>query len=307
MRRLTAVAVLTLLSAACSHMEMIEEEFSPPPAPENGMQIQLKEVQGLQPGTSYEYCTWTDQITTTELSVKAMEGFQTKIGHHVIMFYTTKMQPPGTTRECTEMDMASFRFAGGSAGEGAESVVPGNLVYKIPKGVQLVVNHHYLNATQNVLTGKSALNIRFANPGTPQVTAGHLAYVNTDLRIPVGKSSMDILCTMKRDEKVWRLIPHMHRWGQTTRIDIVVGGVTQRLFDLPWQDDFTFHAPEKTWPIEQPLLMKAGDQVKVHCEWDNTTDKPMTFGMEMCVAFGNTINAEERENIACDNGEWVEF
>lgn len=307
MRHLTAAAILTVLSAACSHMEMIEEEFSPPPAPANGMQIRLKEVKNLQPGTSYEYCTWTDQITTTELNVKAMQGFQTKIGHHVIMFYTTKMQPAGTTRECSEEDMASFRFAGGSAGEGAEAVVPGNLVYKIPKGVQLVVNHHYLNASQNVMTGESALNIRFVDPGVPTVTAGHLAFVNTELRIPVGKSSMDISCNLKRDEKVWRLIPHMHRWGQTTRIDIVVGGVAQKVFDLAWQDDFTFHPPEMVWPLEKPLDMKAGDQVKVHCEWDNTTDKPMTFGMEMCVSFGNTINAENRENIACDNGEWVEF
>lgn len=306
MRHLTAAAILTVLSAACSPMEMVEEELMLPPAPANGMQIRLKEVPNLQPGTSYEYCTWTDQITTTDLDVKAMQGIQNKIGHHVVMFYTTKMQPPGTTRECTEEDMASFRFSGG-AGEGMEDAVPGDLVFRIPKGVQLVINHHYLNASQNVLRGQSALNIRFADPGQPRIPAGNLAFVNTELRIPVGKSSMDILCTMKRDEKMWRLLPHMHRWGQTTRIDLVVGGVAQKVFDLPWQEDFTFHAPVMTWPLDKPLSLKAGDQVKVHCEWDNTTDKPMTFGMEMCVAFGNTINAENRDNIACDNGEWVEF
>lgn len=307
MRHLTAAAILTMLSVACSHQEMIAEEFSPPPAPANGMQIRLKEVKNLQPGTSYEYCTWTDQITTTELSVKAMQGFQTKIGHHVVMFYTTKINPPGTTRECTEEDMASFRYVGGAEEEGVEYVAPGDLVYKIPKGVQLVVNHHYLNASQNVMAGESALNIRFAEPSAKNVAVGHLAFLNTELRIPTGRSSMDVVCTMNRDEKLWHIIPHMHRWGSTTRIDFVVGGAVQKVFEQAWQDDFTFHPPAVDWTLEKPMLLKAGDQVKVHCEWDNTTEKPLTFGMEMCVAFASTINSENRDNIACDNGEWVEF
>lgn len=298
---------LCALAGACAPTKPAVEEFDPPAAAANGMQLRMKEVQNLHPGTSYEYCTWTDQITQKDLEIKSMQGFQTKLGHHVILFYTSKTLPPGTTRECTDEDMASFRFAGASGGEGIESVAPGDLVHHVPKGMQLVVNHHYLNASQEMATGESALNIRFADPGVKSVRAGSLAFVNTELKLPPGRSTMDFSCTMTRSEKIWRMIPHMHRWGTYTSVDIVRAGKAERMFDQKWDESYTFHPPEYNRPLDQPMELGVGDQVKVHCEWDNPTSKPLTFGMEMCVAFGNTINAEQRENIACDNGEWTAF
>ena len=306
------LALVAAAAAACgtTNPDMESDLVTEPPA-KNGMQIILAPVKDLEPGTSHEICTWTDHITETDLDLKAAKGFQTKLGHHVIMFYTEKKQPPGTTRECTEEDMTSFRFGIGTGGEGVENVLPGNLVYHIPKGVQMVINHHYLNATLNVATGQSAINFTFADPAVQSVRAGNIAFVNTALKIPTGRSTMDIKCTMNREHKMWRISPHMHRWGTYTTVDIIpatpVDAKPERLIAQKWQEDFTFHPPELYWSLDQPRILKPGDQVLTHCEWDNTTGKSMTFGMEMCVAFGQSINAENLDNIACDNGEWTTF
>jgi len=44
--------------------------------------------------------------------------------------------------------------------------------------------------------------------------------------------------------------------------------------------------------------IKAGDKVRVHCEWNNTTGKVLKFGFEMCVAFGQTVDAERLGNLS---------
>src|SRR5690348_5301291 len=92
-----------LLVSACaaeprSGPEMLPElEDELVPAPDNGIQIVSPIFEPIMPTTDYEICTWTDFITTKETDVKWTMGFQTEPpGHHVIVFYTTEKQPPGT-------------------------------------------------------------------------------------------------------------------------------------------------------------------------------------------------------------------
>jgi hypothetical protein len=276
------------------------------PVPQNGMQIILPVVKDLMPGESYEMCTWTDKILETDLDVKSSTGYQSSGGHHVVLFYTTKQQPPGTTRVCTDDDMATFRFAVGT-GEGLTNVAPGDLAFHLPKGAQLVANHHYINASPTALSAQSAMNIEFVAPGQKSTRSGSIAFVDSDLVVPPGISSRDISCTLTRDTKLWMLLPHMHRWGKHIDIEHVSSGQKKRLISLDWREEYEFHAPEMRSDLASPFVLKKGDQINTHCEWNNNTGKPLPFGLEMCVTFGQTINADNLENIACDKGDWTPF
>jgi hypothetical protein len=203
--------------------------------------------------------------------------------------------------------MATFRYAVGSAGPGVENAAPGDLVFHIPKGAQLVANHHYLNAGDHTLDAQSAINVRLADPGAKSVRSGAVAFLDTSIRVPPGSSAIDVTCAMNRDMNLWDFEPHMHRWGKHINIDLVTGGQKQSLFDLEWDEQYTFHPPQIRKDLSAPFQLKTGDQVNIHCEWDNTTGNDLTFGLEMCVAFGQTINTENLSNIACDKGNWVEF
>ncbi|MDB4970844.1 MAG: hypothetical protein JWN44_6533 [Myxococcales bacterium] len=307
--------VLTLVAGCSSSSSAPQVETLPDlpleAKPDNGYQVILPIVRGLVPGADNEFCTWTSLIADHDIDVRAVQGFQTIGGHHVILFSTTKHEAPGTTRVCTDDDMSTFRFsaASGAEGQGGKNEAPGNLVYRVPAGAQIVMNHHYINATTKARDAQSAMNIFVADPGKQYVQSGSIAIVDTALRVPAGKSSMDINCTMPRSFDAWYLIPHMHEWG--TRITIertaAAGTAAESLFDVEWTPAYMFHPPELRRDPTAPLTFAAGDKLHVHCEYDNTKSTDLTFGLEMCVAFAQFVDASEQGNLVCDAGHWGTF
>jgi hypothetical protein len=280
--------------------------------PANGYQVILPIVKDLQPGADNEICTWTDIVVDQDVDLRAVESFQTTGGHHIVLFTTTKLQAPGTTRACTDDDMTTFRFsaASGAEGMGGKVEAPGNLVFHVPAGSQVVLNHHYINATAQVRDAQSAMNIWRADAGQTYRMSSSLAVVDTGLRIPPGPSTMDIHCTLPRAFKAWYMIPHMHAYG--TRITIThtsaTGTAPETLFDVQqWSPSYAFHPPEIRKDPDAPMVFAAGDQLSVHCEWDNTTSSDMTFGIEMCVGFTEFVDEAVAGSVACNGGRWTSF
>jgi hypothetical protein len=216
-------------------------------------------------------------------------------------------QPPGTERVCNDSDMATFRLVSGNGEAGSKNLAPGNLVYRIPAGAQLVLNHHWLNVTDKTVQGQAVLNVSPAEPGSSYTPSGNTAILDTSLDIKPGDQGLDINCTFDRQMKLWYLIPHEHQWGSHMSIKLTRAGVEETPFDLDWSPSYTFHPPEDRRDPSDPMVVNPGDKIAVHCEWDNTTDHDLTFGPEMCVAFGQFVDDQNRGNWACDKGQWTDF
>jgi hypothetical protein len=311
MRRLLLVGILAGCSSSAEPPRDPRIEvpgLKPEPAAANGFQIVLPKISGIKPGNDYEYCTWTDKILDEAIDIKAAKGFQSETGHHVILFYTMSPEPPGTTKICNEEDMGKMRFAIGTAGEGVDNVMPGDLVMHIPKGAQLIANHHYLNPSPHEMEAQSAINVTLADKATKHTRSGAVAWVDTTLRVAPGRQTFEMQCKMTRQMKLWMMQPHMHRWGTHITVDRVRKDKSgERLFAVDWTEEYTFHPPEIRRDPRDPLVLEKDEEIKVRCEYNNDAGKDLTFGLEMCVAFGQTVNAEMANNIACDQGEWVEF
>ena len=282
-------------------------DLKPEPPDANGFQLIAPKVTGIMPGGSYEYCTWTDKILTEDTYVRSSQGYQSKTGHHIVLFYTDRPQASGTQRLCADDDMATMRFAIGAGGEGLVNTLPGDLALLIPKGSQLVMQHHYLNPTAKPVEAQSIMNVRLLEKGKAFTRAGAIAFVNTSMSAPIGRSSVDVKCKLSRDVKLWSFFPHMHRWGEHVSIDQIHNGTPKRLFDLAWEESFTFHAPSIDKDPKDPFVFAKGDEINIHCQYNNTTDHALGFGLEMCVAFGQTLDPEGLGNIACDDGTWTGF
>jgi hypothetical protein len=281
-----------------------------PDAPEEGkgFQIITPIFEDVQPSMDYEVCTWTDVVTDGIVDVKSTLSYQTEPpGHHVVLFYTQQKQPAGTQRVCNDSDMATFRFLAGSGATGEVNMAPGDLVYRVPAGSQIVVQHHYLNATDQVLRGQSVVNVNFADPTAHNVPSGNLAIVNTALMVQQGDYSLDMHCAFDRSLKLWYLIPHEHQWGKHVNIDLTIAGSKMNMFDLDWDPSFAFHAPEVRRDPTQPLTVNPGDTIDVHCEWNNDSGRVLDFGFEMCVSFGEFVDDEGVGSRACDSGNWIPF
>lgn len=280
-----------------------------PEVPDNGIQVITPIFEGIQPGSDNEVCAWTDVIFEKETDVKMTVSHQTEPpGHHAILFYTLEPQPAGTQRICTDTDMASFRFLTGNGGNGVPNEAPGDLVFRVPAGAQLVINSHFLNTSDEVVSGQSLMNVHFADPGKQYTPSGATAILDTSIDVQPGTSSFTTSCVFDRQLKYWYLIPHMHRWGEHIKVDITrKGGEKQNLFDTAWQEQYTFHPPESRFDPNEPFVFDAGDTVDVTCTWNNTETKSLPFGFEMCVVFGQTIDTEGRGSWACNGGHWDTF
>jgi hypothetical protein len=321
MRRLVWVALVA--AAACggrgngssqsnAPSVPLMQGFDPGPAPDPsaGFQIVLPVVNDIEPDGSYEYCTWTNVVLDHDIWIKSSLGMQTETGHHVVVFYTMTPAPPGQSRICNDSDMASFRFGIVGNGEGVEqkNTLPGDLAVHIPAGAQIVINHHYLNASaQAVPQAQSAVNVYYADPNAKRELASSIAFVDTAMSIATGQSSVDVTCTINNDYSTWYFIPHMHNWGTHITVQHLSGSTTKNLFDLDWDPSFAFHPPAMTMDPTQPYVLHKGDQLKVHCDYDNTTNAPLTFGAEMCVAFAQTVDDAGLGNMACNAGQWGAF
>jgi len=275
------------------------------------MQIVAPIHKGLKAGTDHELCTWTDIVSSKDLIIKSLQGFQSETGHHIVVFKTKTHEPVGTTRPCTDDDMASFRYvATASLGESVnvKNTAPGDLVYLIEKGFQIVLNEHFLNATPKDHDAQSAVNLEFADSNAKIVHSGALTLVNTKLKVATGQSQSTIDCKLQQDFRVWLSFPHMHRWGShiaVTHTDAM--GITRDLYRADWNPKQTFEPPEARRDPSNPMILSKGDGLKVDCRWNNDTGKPLSFGQEMCVFFAQTIDDNQQGNHACDNGEWTEF
>jgi hypothetical protein len=319
--RTVALVSLVAVGMACSSKSSTDGTPAPadgierlpdmkPTAPSaNGFQLVMPIVRGIVPGASQEMCSWTDKILDKDIEVKSATGFQTKTGHHIVIYYTMNQQPAGTTRECKDEDMATFRIVIGTGGEGTIAALPADLATKIPAGAQIVVNHHYLNAGASALDAQSAVNIEMVQPGTKITQSGNLAMLDTSLRVKPGPNGLDIHCKMQKDLRLWQLTPHMHAWGTRFTLDHtkVADNSASRLFDVQWDPDFTFHPPQVLHDPAQPYILKAGDTMLVHCDFNNTTSTDLTFGLEMCVFFAQTVDVDAQGSIECDAGQWGGF
>ena len=285
--------------------------FDPGPAPAagTGFQAVLPIVNNIAAGGSYEYCTWTNVILPEDVWIKSAEGIQTETGHHIVIFYTTNTQPAGTSRICNDSDMATFRFAmpASGGGEGATTTtLPGDLATKLPKGAQIVLNHHYLNAsTHDVVQAQSAINVHYATPGAKITPSNSMVVLDDTMQVPVGKSSLKISCTLDNDYATWAQFPHAHQYATHFTVDHTpAGGATNRMVDVDWTPDYAFHPPEKSYDPSSPYVFHKGDQLNIQCDYNNPTGKPLDFGMEMCIFFTDTVDPNMVGNMACDKGTW---
>jgi len=327
MRRFVGVALLAAAVVSCSsgskgtgstgdgNSVPLMAGFNPGPAPDpsQGFQIILPAVGDVAPGDSLEYCTDTTMILPTDVWVNSAQGWQTETGHHVIFFYTMNPVAPGT-HLCAADEMGEFEFglsAGGGPGA-AKFALPGDLAVHLPAGAQIIVNHHYLNASAaDVAAAQSAINVYYADPTVAHTPSSMMVVVDTNLTVPVGASKFTEDCTVNQTYTTWMQLPHMHNWG--THITVTdtpaATGVPQQLFDLDWQADyaFDFQSVAKTEDLSAPFLFNAGDKIHIECDFMNTTGAAMTFGDEMCVLANYTVDPNNVGSVACDGGNWGSF
>ncbi len=298
------VYAMVVAAAGCSSAPS-QQGFNIPPPNANEIQVVSPQVM-IQPGANITLCSYVTVTTSSQIDVIGSNGVQSLGGHHAIV-YMGRMPKPVDTHECNEQDMLNVSYLAGIGAEGATSLskLPDGVAFRLEANAQLMIQTHWINATNAPITGQAYINLETAPVSASRVPADLFTVVDTSFDIPAGQTgSSSSSCTLKEDKNFFFIGGHEHQWGTHLKAEqIAPNGSATTFYEKDWQTEFEFNPPVNTYPASAPLVMKQGDAIKVTCTWDNTTNvKDLTFPTDMCVTFGFYFPGHGE--IDCVDGQW---
>jgi hypothetical protein len=272
--------------------------FSPPPATAGHIRMIAPPVLDIAPGNDVTYCQWVADPSDVSRQIQNVEGYQSRGGHHLVLYATTVHEPVGTSRICTDEDMLSITFVGAIGGEGtsgAAAKLPAGLAFEVPPGMALMANTHYLNATDEAFDGQSVVDVNFGDLAHPLPSVGFFVVNWARFMIPHNTAEVTSggWCTAPRDLRFIMWTNHMHEYGKSVFSEVErLDGTTETMsLDESWTPEQAFAAPWVRWDPSAPMVVKAGERFHISCSWSNTTSVDVGFPREMCIASGFTLEA----------------
>jgi len=299
------VAVLGV--SACSTQSSMNEHyvngFNPQATPAGYTRYVTPPIYQVNPGDDIILCQWLAPASDHDVDIIDVNGAQSLGGHHVVLYASSNVdEAVGTSRPCTAVDTEGVQFLGAIGGEGSSHVtLPAGMVFRLQKGKSLMANVHYLNATTHTYDAQSVVDVRYA-PVTPTSRVAAMLVVNAArFAIPPEQSySMDGYCAAPSDLSLIMFADHLHEHGTSIFNEVIHADGTHQMLasDPSWTRDMIFNPTWHNWDLANPVAVKMGDQLHVHCEWQSTVDKALTFPDEMCIGLG--FFTEGGDQIVCN-------
>jgi hypothetical protein len=160
---------------------------------------------------------------------------------------------------------------------------PTDVGIRVSAGQQIHLNLHLFNATDNPISGDSAILVK--SQPTPPPTLAEMVFGGTFNIILSGANQNPQVvrggCTANQDYTMFALWPHMHQLATHHKVTHVRGGTNTVLHDQPYQ------FAEQEYYLQAPLIeVQQGDRIETECTYVNTTGQTVTFGdssnQEMC-------------------------
>jgi hypothetical protein len=259
--------------------------------PEDGFTVETSGVV-IDPGQDVEYCEVL-QLPGSESDVyyvKRLESQMTPGSHHLIVSAATE----GVDGDLTVGDR--FVCPGGVLGPEYLPVTGSQSAYReetFPAGVgrvfrggqKIVVNYHYLNATDTPLDANVQVAFHLTDESEITYIAQSFGFYNTSFSIPPGaKDSVFTQCNFSEEITIGRLTRHTHRWGTDFRVWFAGG---EHDGELVFHSE---HYEDTEHDFDTPIVMSPGTGFRFECAYENTESYPLTFGLkasdEMCILFG---------------------
>jgi hypothetical protein len=277
----------------------------PPPLEASTISFELQE-QIIPAAGDVQVCHFFD-VTTEDMYIKAFDSFQGKAGHHLILFSAVVTDKPGTVRDCSSAeDMIRFRPIVSSVRFGVDRF-PEGMAVRVPSGTQLVLQQHYVNASQHAIRVKDVAHLTPTPESEVSTLVGFFGLSDITFGLPPGQEQdLRFDCKIPYDTNVLVMGPHMHEWG--TKFKAEIGpkeGPMETLIDVPvWSAEYRDAPPLSKFTREAPYPMRGGDYIRTTCTFKNTRTDTLEFPEEMCATFGYFFPATRgNEEFICGGDE----
>jgi hypothetical protein len=300
--------VLGLVGCATDSSSRYVADFNPPEAAPGYTRFLTPMLKGIAPGEDVEYCQWVAAPSDSARDVIDVTGLQSRSGHHTVLYATLATQHAvGETHICTAQDMLPITFVGAIGGEGTSmsaAQLPDGLFFRVPAGQALMINSHWLNATDDILDGQSVIDVKFAPTSDQRQIADLFANNGVRFQLGQGVSTYDTSCVLQEDFNFAMVSNHMHEHGMSAYSELIRADGTKEMLavDESWGGDQPFNPRYLKYSLAVPMVAHAGDTIHTHCEWENSTGRSLAFPDEMCAAVNFYFPA--RGQITCTEGKW---
>ncbi len=239
----------------------------------------------VPPGESVQ-CSYLE-VTDRELRVYSAVSHQGPSGHHMALFYLDRPRPPGHEPCPMEKMIPGLQLVTASVGHETMHL-PAGMAQRIPPGKQLVLQSHHLNHSGQTLRVTDTFDLHLLRPEDVRISVGVMTMSDQTFTIPPhARYTRTTTCDLPVDLRVVQLSGHMHELGTRYMLEVVnrrTGQMQGTLDDEAWSPSYTYSAPYRRFSEAEAIHLPAGTRLKQTCVWDNTTDAPIRFPQEMCVA-----------------------
>ncbi|MBZ0233046.1 MAG: hypothetical protein K8M05_12010 [Deltaproteobacteria bacterium] len=314
-----ALALLTPLAVtACGDSEDGDDLLAPPP-PGQGVQFRMETT--IPAGVEGEWCQFLTG-PAAEMWIERDEVRFTEGSHHVLLYETGYAQIPTVKLDGTRVDTSGVfdcsdgptagwnitKLLGGSQNATGDSLLafPDGVAMHVAAGSVVLMNAHYLNATDADLRPIAAINL-WTRPAAEIETEGDLLFLyNPLIKVPAnGTGRARWRCPVHEDITISNVQSHMHKRG--TGYSAAVTG--QAAF---YENDRWEGVPVTRF--EGGLTVTAGSTLDYWCDYENHEARDVYQGArttdEMCMLIGSYYPANPRTS-NCElatggfGGEWV--
>jgi hypothetical protein len=278
-----------------------------PTPPEEGLGKQFVASDLVIPvGEERMTCWVPDWVPDRDYLVTRFEGVQSPLGHHVVALRSGIDRDPGTVFDCTDLEsMVSLEPLVLPDPTEETRLLPEGYAVRLPAGSRIVIQSHYVNYTDEDIVTADVARFTFV-PLADEGTITEVSYLIANhgaLVVDEGVTTKTIGCALPTDVNVLALLGHMHGLGKEISVTRTpASGVVEVLYDEPaWTVEFRDVPPLELFPASAPLILAAGDQLRVSCTYDNDTGAAVGFPEEMCTAVGYYFPAQPDGIIFCDD------
>ena len=295
-----------------------DELLAPPPA---GQGVQFAMTHTIAAGTEGEWCRFV--VAPADEQWVYRDEVRFSAGSHHFLLYETSYEAIPTQRDdgvavdttgvfdCSDGPTSGWsvtRLVGGSQnGEGDSMLAfPPGVALPVRAHAVLLMNAHYLNATDEPLTPEVRINL-WTRPRAEVTTEGDLLFLyNPFIKVAAnGGGRARWRCPVARDITIANLQSHMHRRGVGYQAQVAGGPVIYQT--TSWQQ-----VPVARF--DGGLAVAAGSQLDYWCDYDNAEARDVYQGTrstdEMCMLIGSYYPADPAlaNCLAADGslaGEWI--
>jgi hypothetical protein len=241
-----------------------------------GSMVLKSEPFTVPPGGDITHCT---PVRGTNAEAIFTHAFHSKQSGHHIFLYSVSHPIEGGSFVCPQGGQWNWNIVLASQKPDDAYEFPEGVGFKIEANQQFIIETHLINPTDQPMEATSEFDIDFADPGAVKVQAGAVFFGTTNIALsPRAKGHAEATCKVPTDLHIGRFFGHTHRRGT----DFTVSKVTNGTPEAPFYTSTTWEDP----PVLDSLDVKAGEFLKVGCDYNNESDKKLGYPDEMCVSGG---------------------